>query len=229
MLLDFHSHSGKRTPGEQVIQNLIIPLIGQDPGFDRDGSPDRWFSAGVHPWYIDEDKVGEQLTLLRELAGASNVKAVGECGLDRLRGPSLDLQQRVFEEQLDLAGMLRKPVIVHCVRCFAELVQTKRRLSVAVPLVVHGYNNKLAVARELLDQGFYFSFGSALLSEWSNAAKVIAEVPADRFFLETDDRDVSILAVYEQAARIKKIPVNQLEEIIFATYLGLGGKKSTND
>lgn len=222
MFLNIHSHYASEPAGVRAIQNVIIPSAKKDDEVLSAGYSGKWISAGIHPWNISQINYTSQLSTLADLAGKESVKMIGECGLDRLRGPSLDLQLRVFEDQIYLAEKLKKPVIVHCVKCFSELLMIKKKLNPAVPLIVHGFNNKIETARQLLMHDFYLSFGAAVLSEGSNAEKVASEVPETRIFLETDDRDIPVERVYERVALLKNVSVNRLEEIIFANYQNLG-------
>jgi TatD DNase family protein len=75
---------------------------------------------------------------------------------------------------------------------------------------VHGFNNNENIARILVNEGYYFSFGKALLGYDSNAAKAIITVGRKNFFLETDDADISIKYIYKKAAELLHID----EEII---------------
>ena len=58
--------------------------------------------------------------------------ALGECGLDKKVQTPLDLQQEVFERQLTLAEKYKKPVIIHCVAAFQELIAIKKKLKLSV-------------------------------------------------------------------------------------------------
>lgn len=223
MFFDFHTHAGVNREDVKTIRNVIVPNgTSGERGFWTETDKHQWVSAGIHPWYINEKNYSAQLDLLRELAGKDQVRLIGECGLDRLRGPNLNLQMLIFTEQINLSEELKKPVLVHCVRCFSELLHLNKISKPTVPLIVHGFNNKMELARQLIDGGFYLSFGAALLNSESNAVKIFGEIPAERIFLETDDKDVAIECVYEKAATLKNVSVNALKESIFANCLSLG-------
>lgn len=74
-----------------------------------------------------------------------------------------------------------------------------------VPVVFHGFNNRASLAVQVLNQGHYLSFGGALLRENATAAAVLADTPADRFLLETDDQPgLDIREIYREASFIRK-------------------------
>ncbi|MCB9046846.1 MAG: TatD family hydrolase [Chitinophagales bacterium] len=161
-------------------------------------------SLGIHPWYIRAEVVKQQLDELEQYASLDNVIAIGECGLDKVTETSLDLQVGAFTAQISLANTLKKPLIIHCVRAYVEVLQLLKEHRVSVPVIFHGFNKHAQLARQIVDAGYYLSFGAAILKEGSSAATSIASVPVDRIFLETDDAGVDIKDIYERAAMLLK-------------------------
>lgn len=211
--LNFHTHHLLPHSNEKRIYNLLIQHIDS---FEKLNNS--WVSVGIHPWYADAGHWEEQLQKVEESAMNENVLAIGECGLDRLIALPLDTQMSIFNAQVTLAEKLGKPVIIHCVRAFNELIQWKKQTKPTVPLIVHGFNNKPEIAQQLLVQGFYFSLGSALLNPVSNASKVIKRIPIERLFLENDDRDTPIKMVYEVAATHLEMTISDLKNQIWANF-----------
>ena len=64
------------------------------------------------------------------------------------------------------------------------LYTSKRDLRPSNPWIIHGFRGKAALAEEYLKHGFYLSFGE----KYQEAA--LCRVPADRLFIETDERCV---------------------------------------
>ncbi|MBA4852115.1 TatD family hydrolase [Emticicia sp. BO119] len=211
----------KKQANEQIIFNEIIPDAEEALEDFELQNTENWLSAGIHPWYINEKLSNSQLKKLAAIAKEPTIKFIGECGLDRLKGSPLSVQEEIFIKQIRIAEDVRKPVIIHCVRCYNELISIKKIVRPRVPSVVHGFNTKIEIARQLLDKGFYLSLGGALLQEESNALKVLQEIPLERLFLETDDKDISIMDIYQKAATVKGLSVEELEKVIFDNYLGL--------
>lgn len=223
MLLNLHTHLLKKQADEQIIFNEIIP--DSEEGLETFSlqNTSNWLSAGVHPWYINEQLYNSQLKKLANVAQDPAIKFIGECGLDRLKGAALPLQEEIFIKQIRIAEDVQKPVIIHCVKCYNELISIRKIVRSRVPLIVHGFNTKIEIARQLLDKGFYLSLGGAVLNEESNALKVLQEIPLERLFLETDDKDISIVDIYLKAAEVKGLTMVELEKVIFDNYLGLVG------
>jgi len=139
--------------------------------------------------------------------------------LDKCISTSLELQLEVFTKQALLANKLGKPLIIHCVRAFNELLQRKQSLKPTVPWIIHGFTGKPALAGQLVRHGCFLSFGKALLHKNSGASRSLARVPLERVFLETDAaEDISIGEIYTAAAKILVLPLEELQRQIVANF-----------
>ncbi len=201
----FNVHTHK-LPGDQetALVNLSWPF--EQP------SNHQFYSAGIHPWHIHESNWQQQVATLASLAHQNNIRAIGECGLDRLSSVSFKIQELVFRAHIRLAQDLGKPMIIHCVRSFPEIMLILKEERFTLPVVFHGFNNKIDVAELILSSGHYLSFGKSLFNP--NMASVFASVPTHRFFLETDDSDYSIIQIYQQAAILRQSTLDQLQKSI---------------
>lgn len=172
-----------------------------------------FYSIGIHPWHIDENRIEQDLQVIESKLHEANCLAIGECGLDKRIEKPMDLQFEVFELHLLMAEKHNKPVVIHCVAAFQELVEIKNKLKITVPMIVHGFSKNEQVARQLIDNGLYLSFGKYLLRN-PELENVFKSLPDDRFFLETDTVEESIAEVYELAAKYKGMAVGKLKEQI---------------
>lgn len=213
-LLDIHTHKTATNLNATSIQSFS--LTDQLPQIPTD----RPISVGLHPWYATLANLEEQLAHLAQIAQQPNVKLIGECGLDRLKGEPLANQLLIFEKQIALAEKLNKPMVLHCVRCFDELMAIKKRLQVQVPMVIHGFNKNAALGQQLLDKGFWLSLGASILKQDSNTAKLLGST--DCFFLETDEGEIGIETIYEAASNLKKSTLDELKALIFANWKKIG-------
>ena len=124
----FNLHTHKFTN-----QDTVLELVNQYPK-DFDATIP-FYSIGIHPWYIKEETLAQELALLEELIKLPQVAAVGECGLDKRIAVPFDLQQQVFEAQLHVAQQIQKPVIIHCVAAFQELISIVSAQQITVPII----------------------------------------------------------------------------------------------
>ena len=212
--LDVHTHKTARQKGVESIQSLSLT---SDVFLAMPKT--RPISLGLHPWYAKLDRLEIQLKYLSVLAKQPNVKLIGECGLDKLRGESLENQTLILAQQVTLAQELNKPLILHCVRAFAELILLKERLQIGVPMIIHGFNKSEELGRQLINKGFLLSFGETILKQDSGAAKLLAQ--NENFFLETDDSEITIGEIYQAAANLKKCSVDELKARIFVNWKAL--------
>lgn len=200
MFYNLHTHSASGNPD-------VFEIVNRYPDETIDVP---YFSTGIHPWYIDEDKIEEHLAIIEQRLQQDNCLALGECGLDKRIEIPFNVQVKVFERQLLLAKQYQKPVILHLVAAFQELIQIKDMLQPGVPMIVHGYSKNVQQANQLLDNGFNLSFGKYLLRN-PELSDVFAGVPQDRFFLETDTIEEGIADVYAKAALARNVDMEELK------------------
>lgn len=171
------------------------------------------YSIGIHPWYIDENRLESDLKCMEEKLQLKACLALGECGLDKRIDIPLETQIAVFKHQILLVQKTKKPIILHCVAAYQEVIEIKKEMNIQNPMLIHGFSKNEQVAKSLLDNGFYLSFGKYLLRN-AELAVVFKNVPNDRFFLETDTMEETIEEVYAKAAAIKNIEINELKQIV---------------
>ena len=203
MYYNLHTHKATNQPD-------IFELVNQYPK-DFDASIEN-YSIGIHPWHIVKDKIEDELAFIESKLQEKNCLAVGECGLDKRIEIPFDLQEKVFRKQLALAEKFKKPVVIHCVASFQEVIQIKRELKISVPMIIHGFSKKQELAKQLLDNDFYLSFGKYLLRN-PDLEATFATIPNDRFFLETDTIEEEIETVSKIASQYKNIEINTLKKI----------------
>ncbi len=193
----------------------ILELVNQYPWEFKESIP--YYSVGIHPWFIDENRLEADLRLMEEKLPLESCLAVGECGLDKRIEIPMNVQIEVFEKQIILAEHYQKPLILHVVAAFDELIAIKNKLNIGVPIIIHGFSKNAQVAKQLVDNGFYVSFGKYLLRN-PEMETVFQSIPNDRFFLETDTIEEALGAVYELAAKYKDITTEKLIKIINTNY-----------
>ena len=173
------------------------------------------YSVGIHPWHIDyndRDTNSHLFEKVREYAQLPSVVAIGETGLDKITAKTthdFHVQQTYFTMHIRLAEEVKKPMIIHCVRAWDELVHIHQSVNPSVPWVVHGFRGNETLALRLLNVGFYLSFGlhyhiASLKAAWSK----------QRLFAETDDNPITIRDVYQQIANDLTISVQELKRLL---------------
>jgi TatD DNase family protein len=199
--LDFHTHKMRHDDRDDIVE-----IVSVHPG---KGHPHRFYTIGYHPWWIDQPLSTEQHQKLSVELVKPDCLALGEVGLDNLKGPPIGIQMDILRSQLPLAVAHNKPVIIHCVRAFDQLIQIKKEFPSIKRWCIHGYGRHAILARQLVDQGFYLSLMPGLPEE--KYAELLNNVPLERIFLETDSMpDCSIDQIYSSIAALINMEVSDL-------------------
>ena len=205
---NLHTHKSSNNP-------TTLELVNQYPWEFDAAIPN--YSIGIHPWYINENRLESDLKIIEEKLQLKQCLALGECGLDKRIEIPMELQIAVFEKQIALAEKYQKPLVLHLVAAFDELIAIKNRLQISVPIIIHGFSKNQQVAKQLIDNGLYLSFGKYLLRN-PELELVFQSIPNDRFFLETDTIEETLQEVYILAAKYKNIPIEDLKEIVNSNF-----------
>ena len=205
---NLHTHKFTNNPN-------ILELVNQYPWeFDTTILN---YSIGIHPWYINEKRLESDLKIIEEKLQLKECLALGECGLDKRIEIPLNLQIEVFEKQIALSEHYQKPLVLHLVAAFDELIAIKKRLKISVPIIIHGFSKNEQVAKQLIDNGFYLSFGKYLLRN-PDLESVFKSVPNEKLFLETDTIEETLEEVYTLAAKYKNIEIEEVVEIVNSNF-----------
>jgi TatD DNase family protein len=215
--IDIHCHQRRDDEALQILSfdTSDLALAKQS---DAEASPNP-ISVGIHPWFIAKQDIDAAFELLENVCRQANVLAIGECGLDKCVKTPLETQTAVFCRQIELAEQFHKPLIIHCVRAFNELLALRKALKPSQAWIIHGFTGKPALAAQLLKHGCYLSLGKALLKPKHPVTVTLSKVPPGRLFLETDAaEEVSIGAIYSQAAKILGLDLPTLQRQIVANF-----------
>lgn len=203
MYIDFHTHK-QRHKGEHD----VIEVVSVHP---EKHHTDGYFTIGLHPWWTNAVPDTLEMEHIRSLLFSDPAcLAVGECGLDNLKGPALNLQESIFRSQVLLANSMNVPVIVHCVRAFDRLLGIRKEIG-KTDWVVHGFMRNKILAAHLIDHGIYLSM-APFEKMTESFRETMAFCPSDRFFLETDSDPLkNIRSVYNICAEIRHTDTETLQ------------------
>lgn len=215
--IDLHTH---RLKSKTFIQ--IQNTYAQDLPF-----PDEtvFYSTGIHPWHLGMVNLDVCLHSIELASTQKNMLAVGECGLDGSTTIDFALQERYFRKQIAIAEKYSKPLIIHCVRAFSDLIKIKKETRTSVPWIIHGFQGNHQTALQLIRHDFYFSVGEPLLTNQSKR-EILSILPAERLFFETDDRETSINTIYILAAQLLKTNEETLSENILENFIRVFGTEN---
>ncbi len=195
-----------------------VGLINHPAQLDFSPDENQYYSVGLHPWDIPEANLATLTELIDTLAANPQVLAIGECGLDRSIETDMQTQLNAFVPQIEIAEKHQKPLIIHAVRSYADLLQLKKTRTSQIPWILHGYNGNPETTRQLVKMDFYFSFGAALLKDQDKLNKSLLLIPTDRLFFETDESSVNIESIYIFAASILGINSSELHSRVYSNF-----------
>ena len=176
------------------------------------------FSVGFHPWYIQESSWKEKLEKMRTEVKHPAVLAIGESGLDKVCETPFSLQMDVFTAMIELSESVQKPLIIHCVRAFQEVIALRKKVQPKQDWIIHGFNRNQNIASSLLDQRILLSFGGDLLKSESPILEVLKNIPTNEFFLESDNKEISMDELYSKAANIRNENLEVMKENLFTNF-----------
>jgi TatD DNase family protein len=206
--IDIHTHEAKLSEGIFAVENLMA-----HENLKPENITSGAFTAGIHPWHLNENNSERLLEYIRNITANPGLIAFGEAGFDKLRGPSIELQKSIFAEQVKIAGENQKPLVIHCVRSWDELLAAHKNLKPVTPWLVHGFRGKKELALQLIKRGMYLSFWFDFVLR-PESAELLRFLPKERIFLETDGANVDIREIYRKVSADLEIPIDVLKERI---------------
>jgi TatD DNase family protein len=202
MFFDAHSHLDMLVQNPSDIPELLdmefrgelgaVVQISTDPAIHNACFP--YFKGkNIYPacglTHAFQGNMQEAIHNLNLIARQGQLFAIGEIGLDYSRSPSpagRENQHILFRKQLELAGDLALPVVIHTrdaaedtLRILDEFPSTRG--------MIHCFTGDAEYARALLERGHMLSFSGVVT--FANAAglrEIVPLVPEDRLLVESD-------------------------------------------
>lgn len=181
---DIHEFSDIHSHNNEIDENKIINLNYYD-----DVPNTGYYSIGIHPWQTSDmgiNDIDSAIKILEEKAKKDNVAAIGECGIDKMRGGSEEIQKYAFERQIELSEKLCKPLIIHAVRSYDIILSIKKEINPGQQWIIHGFRGKPELAKQLLSKNIGLSYGEKFNKE------SVEVTPKTLLFSETDQSILDI-------------------------------------
>lgn len=204
--INIHAHRVADDPFEQVITNLNCKEYDE-----RVEVPGAIYSIGFHPWEIVGSDMSACIEKIHSAAANSRIVAIGETGIDKAIGTSVEIQTELFERQVEIAVLNRLPVIIHAVKATQELLDFKKSHQPDVPMIIHGFRGNKQTAEGLIAAGYYLSVGHTVVHS-AKLAEAVKAVPLERIFIETDESPVPIHKLYLYIAELMDISEQELQQ-----------------
>ena len=197
MLVNIHTHY-KRNDSIEIVNAIDIIDLSY------------YYSVGIHPWNAETNSL--KISNLENKAHDKFMLAIGEIGLDKIKGPALEIQKMCFIDQVLIAEKINRPVIIHCVKAWNEIMEIKKDLQPKQIWIFHGFT-KVSILESVLEEGLMISIGPGIMNN-QKLQEALKNIPNEQLFLETDDSEITILEIYKKVSTIKNLSLSELEEII---------------
>jgi TatD DNase family protein len=191
---------------------------------------------GLHPYFVSEhtsescEKALDQLAQLLPQA-----MALGEAGLDfrpHIMKESEGLQIEIFENQIELAKVFKKPMVLHLVQCHDKAIQIFDIWGVpSTTGFVHSFNGSYEVAKKYVDRGFLISVGGAITFDKNKKLQdCVKKLGFENLLIESDSPDqapadwqdlndsTSIFRVAEAIALLKNTNAFEVLEVTSSNF-----------
>lgn len=204
MIIDSHCHldfDAFEADRDQVmerargigIDTIIVPGVTRQQWPHQqqvcDTYPETRAAYGLHPYFLEQHRE-RHLGDLHQWVDMTHPIGIGECGLDfYLKDLDRDAQMAYFTPQLDLALEVDLPVIIHARKSTeAVIIELKKRPGIRG--MVHSYSGSYEQAMQLVELGFFMSFGGAITSDRASRLRsIVSRIPLENLLLETDAPD----------------------------------------
>ncbi len=243
-LFDTHAHildDQFNDDRDQVIRNIYDNMaLVVNIGCNLEDCPrtvalaeqhDKLYAAvGLHPEDV-KTYTPEGWDMICRLAEHPKVVGIGETGLDYYWDTSTkDAQKVLFEQHIDLAKQLHKPLVIHDREAHGDTLEILKRTNAKeAGGILHAFSGSVEMALEVIKMGFYIGLGGPVTFKNARKAVEVAQaIPLDYLVIETDcpymapvpfrgKRNEPML-VQHTAAKIAELRGISVEELIEATY-----------
>ncbi|KOY85579.1 hypothetical protein AD998_04915 [bacterium 336/3] len=205
---DFYNIHTHRNSDVWSLRNITFPQENQDIIQEN-----KWYSVGLHPWFLDKNTIQLSLKEVQETSKNQRVIAIGETGLDRKITIDIDFQKEVFDKHIELSEELHKPLIIHCVKAYSDILEAYKLHNPKQNWIIHGFQGNLETALALQKKGIYLSFGESLLKN-EKLQQIFFNIDSHLILFETDISPVSVEIIYQKAIKILNLELEYIQKLI---------------
>ena len=222
--VDIHTH-------HKIDRNDLIAIRNIDVDNLADIDVSSFYSIGIHPWSLCQQTTDKGQQSLSHLSisvsqhlSNSNFLALGETGLDRVAAHDFETQKSLFLKHIELSEHYNKPLIIHCVRAYPDIISIRKETKAKQPWIIHGFRANVQTVEQLLRHEIYISLGDVLFKDEEKSKLLLETIPSERLFFETDVSEKNIEEFYEKAASIMEKDIEVLKCDIFNNFEKIFGK-----
>jgi TatD DNase family protein len=150
----------------------------------------KYFTVGIHPKTVQTvEQLNDSFQNIFLLAQKTNCVAIGECGLDKFSSIPITLQEEIFRKQIAIAQQFNKPLVIHCVRLYSEIIRIIKDTKFCNEVILHGFNANAQTTNQLLKiSNICFSISELITNPQTKGYNSLELIPLQRIFTESDTR-----------------------------------------
>lgn len=218
--INIHTHNEyQETESVLFVKNILLHQVNIE---NIDAA--KYYSAGWHPWFIKNNNFERIANVLHQYTAQKCVIAIGECGIDRAIDVPIQQQVEIFRLHIQFAVKLGKPLIIHSVRAYSDVLQVLNEEAFRGTLILHDFRGNWQQVEQFSKYDTYFSFGKSIF-QGTKIQNLLKDLSLSRILFETDESDISIEKIYLRAAEIKKTPVDELKEQVMRNFNHIFGNE----
>jgi TatD DNase family protein len=238
MLIDSHCHIDTYSNEKilEIIENArkndvrIIVQNGVDKPSNRRSLeitkkfPEVKVALGIYPingLKMTEKEIEEEIDFIRK--NKNKIVAIGEIGLDLKFSKELEKQTKIFEQMLDLAKELDKPVMIHCRNAEEETIKVLENKNMK-KVIMHCFMGKIKFIERILENGWIFSIPTNVCYD-AQMQEIVRLIPVNRIICETDspflephrksdNEPARVLEGYKKISEIKDVKLEDFEIMV---------------
>lgn len=175
------------------ISKFFLPAINSETHhkmFDLETKyPNQIFSMiGLHPCYVKPETWEQELKIVENYLSQKKFPSIGEIGIDLFWDKTtLDIQIKVFEQQIDWAIEKDLSIVIHTRSSFDETFEVlERKKHPKLRGIFHCFSGDLEHAKHAIDLGFSLGIGGVVTFKNGKIDQFLKEIPLNKIVLETD-------------------------------------------
>ena len=210
--IDAHSHQISDSSCFNLDFFSEIPILNRNIPQD--------ISFGFHPWNKGSfsPKLFQSKYFHLKNSKDFNLVAIGEIGIDRLQGKSLEEQTDIFEKLVIFAQEQKHPIVVHCVKAFEDIYKVLKDRKFSYGVYFHDFNGNEYDLKRILENDWYVGLGPHLFRSNSKIIQKISSFPLSNILLESDEGNNSIEMVFSQASKLFCLGIPDLKALMMDNY-----------
>ncbi len=203
MLTDTHTHLYSESFNEDRkemmqrafkndVQRMFVPAIDSTYtasmlALEKEYPENVFLMTGLHPTHV-KDNYLEELAHVEDLLSKRKFIGIGEIGIDLYWDKtSLEIQQKAFRAQIQLAKQYKLPIVIHCRDAFDEVFEIlESEKGSDLHGIFHCFTGTISQAKQAMSYNMKLGIGGVVTFKNGKIDAFLDQIPLQHIVLETD-------------------------------------------